>query len=341
MRISTWLGGLGVVWLSLGVALGQQRAQYSQYMLNGYLLNPAMGGTEDFIDVKTGYRNQWVGFEGAPVTAYLSGHLALGKSDRTSYTPDFGQRRNITRVFDNQPVGPGHHGVGALLVSDRTGPTSRTSFDLSYAWHQPLTARLKLAVGVAGGFTQHTLDFDQLRLLNPQDVLAQQGKINTTTPDLNVGALLYARRWYVGASAQQLLFRRLDYRDALPSGSSYTWLGQLYAHYFLTGGMRLYLSEDWTFVPSVLVKWVQPTPISYDFNGRLQYQDRFWLGLSYRRNDAVVGLVGFYLSPLLNLSYSYDFTLSNIGTVSRGTHEVVLGLQLRNRQRLLCPRNVF
>jgi type IX secretion system PorP/SprF family membrane protein len=327
--------------LGLGRAPGQQRAQYSQYMLNGYLLNPAMGGTEDFADVKLGYRNQWVGFEGAPVTAYLSGHLALGKPDRTSYAPDFGQRRDLTRVFDGQPAGPGHHGVGALLVSDRTGPTSRTSFDLSYAWHQPLTARLKLSVGVAAGFTQHTLDFDQLRLLNPQDALAQQGKINVTTPDLNLGLLLYSRRWYVGASAQQVLFRTLDYGSGLPSGGAYSWLARLYTHYFLTGGVRLPLSEDWVFVPSVLVKAVQNAPTSYDLNGRLQYQDRLWVGLSYRRNDAVVGLVGFYLSPLLNLSYSYDFTFSNLNVVSRGTHEIVLGLQLRNRQKLLCPRNVF
>ena len=334
--------GILIVWLgSCGAVFGQQRAQYSQYMLNGYLLNPALGGTEDFFDVKTGYRNQWTGFEGAPVTFYVSGHLALGKPDRTSTAPEFGQRHWNSPVFDNQPAVPGHHGVGALLLSDRTGPTSRTSLNVSYAWHQPLTNRLKVSVGVAGGFTQHTLDFDQLRLNNPQDVLAQQGKVNTITPDLHVGIMLYSRRWYAGVSTQQLLFRKLDYGSALPSGTRYAFLGELYTHYFLTGGLRLPLNQDWTFVPSFLAKLVQPAPISYDINARFLYQDRFWAGLSYRHRDAVVGLVGFYLSPLLNLGYSYDFTLSDLRTASRSTHEVVLGIQLNNRQRLLCPRNVF
>ncbi len=331
-------------WFGLGVAPAQQRAQYSQYMLNGYLLNPALGGTEDFVDVKTGYRNQWTGFEGAPVTFYLSGHLALGKSERSSTAPvydRYGREQRQSPIFDNQPAGPGHHGIGGLLLSDRTGPTSRTSFNLSYAWHQPLTNRLKLSVGVAGGFTQHTLDFDQLRLANPQDVLAQQGKINAITPDLHVGALLYSRRWYLGASAQQLLFRKINYAETLPSGDQYAFLGQLSTHYFLTGGLRFPVGLDWTFVPSALVKWTSPVPVSFDVNGRFLYQDRFWMGVSYRHRDAVVGLVGFYLNPLLNLSYSYDFTLSDLRVASRGTHEIVLGIQLRNRQRLLCPRNVF
>ena len=49
-----------------GQANAQQRMQYSQYLWNGYLMNPAFAGIEDYIDLRSGYSHQWAGFEGAP-----------------------------------------------------------------------------------------------------------------------------------------------------------------------------------------------------------------------------------------------------------------------------------
>ncbi|PMD98553.1 hypothetical protein BWI97_05200 [Siphonobacter sp. BAB-5405] len=325
--------------LSLPVAQAQQRAQYSQYMLNPLVLNPAVSGLEDFIDVKAGYRNQWAGWQGAPKTFYLTAHGALNKADRTSTLPvrdPYGRPYQRSRVFPSQPAAPSHHGVGATLLRDETGPSSRTTLQVSYALHLPITNRIKVATGVGMGFTQHTLDFDLLHVLEPNDPVIQQGKLNTFVPELNAGVLLYDPNFYVGFSASQLFFKKLDYGQT--GTANYEWLGRLYNHYFLTAGYRFEVDPDWAILPSVLVKSVRPLPLSFDINAKVAYQDRIWMGLSYRHQDAIVGLLGFNVNYKLNIGYSYDFTQSSVRMVSRGTHEIVVGLMFNNRQRLVCPR---
>src|SRR6185295_3501783 len=70
-----------------GTVIAQQRPHYTQYILNNYILNPALSGIENYIDVKTSYRDQWVGLNGAPKTFYLTIHGPIGKKDyKTSST---------------------------------------------------------------------------------------------------------------------------------------------------------------------------------------------------------------------------------------------------------------
>ena len=59
----------------------QQRPHYSQYILNNYILNPALSGIENYTDIKLSARDQWVGLNGAPQTFYLSMHAPIGKKD--------------------------------------------------------------------------------------------------------------------------------------------------------------------------------------------------------------------------------------------------------------------
>ncbi|MFT4033179.1 MAG: type IX secretion system membrane protein PorP/SprF [Siphonobacter sp.] len=328
-----------LLFLIFSSSIAQQRAQYSQYMFNSYIINPAWSGMEDYIDLKSGYRNQWVGVEGAPKTFYIAGNAALDKSDRTSSLSVRGPNgRPLARskVFRSQQHFPDHNGIGAIFLRDETGPSSRTTFDITYAHHFVLTNFLKLSTGISAGVTQHTLDFDKLQLLEPNDPLSGYGKLSKIVPDINAGALLYSANFYVGASVNQLLFKKLNY--GFNGTSDYEWLGRLYNHYFLTAGYRFDISNDFALLPSAMVKSVRPTPVSFDLNLKALFQDRVWLGASYRHKDAIVGLIGVNVNYLLNIGYSYDFTFSNLSTVSKGTHEIVISLMLANRQRILCPR---
>lgn len=90
-----------------------------------------------------------------------------------------------------------------------------------------------------------------------------------------------------------------------------------------------------------MLKLADPSPASIDASLRVMYDERFWVGGSYRHNDALVAMVGVYISPLLDLSYSYDFTTSDLNNVSAGTHEVVLGFKLLNNRRIICPQWVW
>jgi type IX secretion system PorP/SprF family membrane protein len=327
--------------------LAQQKPQYSQYMLNGFVLNPAIAGIEDYTDVKACYRNQWTDFPGSPKTFTLSAHTSIGKPDRTSVGATPNVSKTIRRPLQNTPIFsgiarvPGHHGVGITISSDHTGPNSQNSISLVYAYHLPVSGTMKFAVGTSLGVTQHTLNFDDVTLRDPNDPAILTGKINAIQPQINIGAWLYSREFYLGFSMNQLIFENFNYNQPDVSNNTRPWLGTNYQHTFLTAGYRIEPSDTWAIVPSVLVKRVTQAPLSVDINAKFIHNDSFWFGASYRNKDAFVGLIGVNLNGTLNLGYSYDYVLSDINVRARGTHEIVVGIMLNNRHKIVCPQNIW
>ena len=320
------LAGAG---LSLS-ASAQQRPQYSQYMMNNYLLNPAVTGVEDFLDFKAGMRRQWVGLEGAPVTYYASAHAAIGKQG-TIHTPfslsqPKGQRptsrgRQASSRFNK--VSP-HHGVGALVELDKIGPLSTKGVHMSYAYHQPLAQTMRVSLGLSAGWRQFSLNADEFNTYTQNDPAVLTGNVNSSNFDLGAGLWLYSPTFYVGASAAQLLGNQLDFSG---TGSSE---GKLLPHFFGTAGVRINVSNDFAFVPSLLVKVANPAPASFDLNLKGVYAEAVWGGISWRQDDAVSVMVGGNITPRISAGYSYDFTTSTLNKVSSGSHEVVLGLRMGN-----------
>ncbi len=297
----------------------QQLAQYSQYMNNNYLLNPAVAGTEDYIDLKLSFRAQWVGLEGAPKTYYISGNSSLGALRTQSKRTRYDWQR-------------GFHALGGIAFSDVTGPTSRTGLYGSYSYNLPLSRTLRLALGVSVGILQFAVDGKQLQFFNVNTIAASQASV---VPDATVGGWLYSPNFYVGLSSAQLLGNRLNIDYAPVAQSAFT--NKLERHYFATAGVRLRIDEDLTLVPSVLVKYLRPAPVSVDINAKLKYRDVLWMGASWRASDAWVGLVGVNFSPTGSLSYSYDASTSALGPYQQGSHEVLLGFRIKKKNRPPCP----
>jgi type IX secretion system PorP/SprF family membrane protein len=107
---------------------------------------------------------------------------------------------------------------------------------------------------------------------------------------------------------------------------------------FISAGYKVYLGDDFAAMPSAMVKIVSPVPASIDVNMKLAYRDKFWMGASYRKDDAFSAMAGFNVGSFMNLGYSYDFTTSGLNTVSNGSHEIVLGVFLNNRYKVSCPQ---
>ncbi|CAN5879068.1 type IX secretion system membrane protein PorP/SprF [soil metagenome] len=316
--------------------LAQQKPHYSQYMMNNYLLNPAISGIEDYADIKLGHRNQWTGIEGAPNTFYLSGHSRLGKS---ANLPTPGKARSKPGSFAaparRTPYrkGKAHHGVGGVLLHDQIGPFVRTDMSASYAYHLMLTRTVKLAGGASAGIISQTLRPDMLSFANPADNTATGWRM--ASPNLSTGFWLYSEDFYLGASVDQLLGNLV-----IPG----TWRDRQYQlphHYFLTGAYKMSLARNLALIPSVLVKWVSPLPVSVDVNARAVYADQFWGGLSYRQADSFVFLTGVTLSHTFDVGYSYGVGISALSRSSAGSHELVLGMRLLNRHKVLCPQNLW
>jgi type IX secretion system PorP/SprF family membrane protein len=321
---------------------GQQRPHYTQYILNNYILNPAISGIENYTDVKLSTRNQWVGIPGAPTTFYATIHAPIGKQDLRSTATSFdmkGENPRGRQYWLDYQASPPHHGIGMSVMNYRTGYINRFSATATYAYHLPIGLKTTLAAGFGAGVSNTNLDRSKVQLANPSDPAIGTGAsvLNKTRPELNAGLWLYGSSFFVGLSAQQIIPTRLNLVDGGLNQST------LVPHLIATAGYRLFLTPDIAVLPSVMTRYISPMPVFVDLNLKLQYQDRLWIGGSYRFDQGYAAMAGFNLSQTFNVSYSYDFTRSPylLSTMHRGTHEIVLGFLLNNRYGDMCPRNVW
>jgi len=323
----------------LNAAAAQQRPQYTQYVLNNYLLNPALSGIENYTDVKLGYRQQWTGLADAPKTAFVSAHWALGNKYLWANALSFDEKRTDPRSRNYQQqytASPAHHGLGFSAVSDKAGQLTTTAVNLSYAYHLILNGKLNMSLGMAGGFNRTGIDANQLLLENPSDPALGNAMESQVKADVSAGVWLYGSSFFSGISVQQLLPNQLVFSD----DGNYKQ-GKQVPHFFVTGGYKLYLTEDVHLLPSVMLKAVPGVPLSVDGNLKLGLRDNVWIGAGYRNNDALTVMAGLNVSSLVNITYAYDFTTSGLNQVSTGSHEIVLGLLLNNVYKVLCPKNLW
>ncbi len=321
----------------------QQRPYYTQYIMNNYIINPAVAGIENYWDAKASHRLQWVGLQDAPVTTYFTIHGPLKKSDydresATSFHASGSNPRGEAYWRDYTSPDP-HSGVGFTILNDRTGPLNRFAMYGSYAYHQPLSPTTTLSAGVSVGFTNMSLDASKLNFggTTVDPAVASSNVINRIKPDISAGLWLYSKNYFLGIAAQQIVPQNIAFSD----NTVYLQNGKLLPHIFVSAGYRMQLSDDVSFLPSMLLRYISPLPLGFDVNAKFQYQDLVWAGASYRYQDGFAAMVGINLNRNINIGYSYDVQTSSLNTVSKGTHEILIGFLLGNRYGDWCPRNLW
>ncbi|PCH98241.1 MAG: hypothetical protein COB85_01905 [Bacteroidetes bacterium] len=278
----------------------QQLPQYSQYLINDYVLNPAIGGSHDYFEAKSNNRFQWTGITDAPRTFILSMHGPL--------------------KYENM-------GIGGYIFTDVTGPTSRFGVYMSYAYHIKLTEKMKLSLGLFGGMLQYNVDGSKISMVDKGDPLSNQGVQSVYLPDAGFGLYWYTDKFYVGASVPQLLQNKLKLSDTTDI------LGTLKSHFYVTAGYKFQAGDKFQIEPSVLMKYVDPTPVQFDISARVIYDKMIWLGVSYRTMDAISFLLGYSYKELLMFGYSYDYTTTELQNYSSGTHEIMIGFRFISKKK--------
>lgn len=322
---------------------GQQQPHYSQYMLNQYILNPALTGIENYTDIKVSHRHQWVGIDGAPVTTYLTAHMPLGKEDfRTSSTGFHipGENPRGKAYWESYTAAEPHHGIGLQMINDKTGPLNRFSGYLTYAYHIGISAKTSLAAGFGAGVSNLRLNTNKLDfgIVTPVDpAVFENQSLNYFKPDFNAGIYLYSADYFLGLSAQQIIPQKIKFSDNEVTPSE----GKLVPHLFATAGYRFLLSDEFNLLPSVMLKYIRPLPVQADLNAKLQYLDLLWCGLSYRTGEGFAAMLGLNISNAINVGYAYDYTTTKLNTVSKGTHELMIGFIIGNKYGSWCPKNVW
>ncbi|MDX9847039.1 MAG: type IX secretion system membrane protein PorP/SprF [Tenuifilaceae bacterium] len=296
-----------VAMLLLGsTAQAQQLPQFTQYMFNNYIINPAVGGTFNYYQIRYNNRFQWAGLNDAPQTYNISAYGPHGTKDM---------------------------GFGGNFYYDVTGATSRTGGLFSYSYNMQITQNgLRISGGISLGFLMYRADGSKFELgdnFDPNDPALYTNTKSVFTPDANIGFLLYDTRFFFGISAHQLLGQKL-YQSTLERQvgddvQNYYGMNKLKQHFMVSGGVLLPLNRDLDIEPSALIKYMINSPVQIDLNAKVTYRKEFWGGLSFRWQDGISILFGYNYQRRYLFGYSFDYSLTGLRTHSAGSHEIMIG----------------
>jgi len=310
------------VWVG-SVSFAQQVGQYSLYLQNPYIINPAAAGLENEFDVSLGFRKQWVGFENSPQTYYVSANTAIIKS-AASPRPSSVRISSPSEYDKYESGGNIRHGLGGFLAADEFGAFKKNTANLTYAIHLPFTRKLTVSFGTSVGLSNWQFDQNAVTLEEPDDAVydmfAGQSGNTANVLDINFGTWIYTKKFFVGYAPTQLLQNNISF-DGNQTES------KLNVFHQVMGGYNYRMSRDLVLVPNFLLKYTSAAPLSVDINVRADYQDRFWFGGSYRHNDAVVAMAGLHINDMFRFGYSFDITTSALAKYNSGSHEIVLGIR--------------
>ena len=302
------------IFLLLGFVLyftessAQQDPQYTQYMYNMNVVNPAYSGSRGTLSLGLLGRTQWTSIDGAPKTFTFNAHAPLGRKV----------------------------GVGISVIADEIGPAKEQNIYADFSYTLTVSETGKLAFGLKGGVT--LLDVNLLDIVLPQtnssgDDLFNEN-INDAFPNFGAGVYYYTGKFYAGFSVPNILKSTHLDKDNINTKAAEE------VHYFLTSGYVFDLSSTLKFKPSLMLKGVTGAPLSIDVNANFLLYDRFELGASYRVDDAVSVLFNFGVTPDFRIGYAYDYTISDYSnSVTGGSHEIILLYDIDfSKKNLKSPR---
>lgn len=274
------------------VAKAQQDPLYTQYMYNMSTVNPAYATDSGSMNFGALYRMQWVGSEGGPTTGTFFGHTPLAKNVET----------------------------GLSVVHDEIGDVVKeTSVYADFAYVVKLTETTKISFGLKAGATFFSTNFNGFVYSDDLPDPAFANNLSKTFPNIGVGTFYFGEKYYLGLSSPNLLTSKHLEKD---QGVVRTGVETI--HYFFTGGYVFDLNDNLKFKPAFMTRAAAGVPLSVDLTSNFLINEKLELGVAYRVEDAVSGLVNFKISPTLRIGYAYDYTLRNLGRFNSGSHEIMI-----------------
>lgn len=288
-------------------SVAQQEAMYTQYMFNSLAINPAYAGSRNVISATALYRNQWSGIDGAPKTS--------------TFTID-------------APLKDKKIGVGLQIFNDKLGITNTNGLVLSSAYRIRMD-KATLSFGLQGSVSNFKLDFASVNLDETGGTYDPAFSQNVNSTQFNFGTGIYynSDKFYIGASIPQLFPNRLSNSSASSNEAKQRM------HLFISSGYVFTVNEDVKFKPSFLFKGVQGAPLEADINASFWLKDVIGLGVQYRTNADVSGLLEVQASPQIRIGYAYDHSITKLRNFNSGSHEIMLRYEFGfEKDKVVSPR---
>jgi type IX secretion system PorP/SprF family membrane protein len=284
-------------------AAGQQSPQFTQFMFNNMVMNPAYAGAEETLSATLLNRSQWSGVENAPSTQCFSVHTLLR---------------------------PEQVGLGLSVIRDQIGVHSNTNIRTNYAYHLQVRKNAILSMGLQAGVT--SLKSDYASLLGNSGDPKLMSSLQETMLGLGAGVYYRTTRWCAGLSVPELMSKSVTVQDSITVHLKRSNVFG-YARYSFV------LNESVDLEPGLLIKHFAHVPVSVDFNVNVVYKKVLTGGLSYRSKESVDLLMRFQLTPQLQFGYAYDHPVSFASRIGSASHELMVSYLLRNIQRdVASPR---
>lgn len=312
----------------------QQTPTFSQYIMNGFLINPAVTGRDGFTSVNVTTRNQWIGIKGGPSTYAASFQTNLS-SNNSLHRSRFMKRKS------SRYNKAGRVGLGGYLYNDNNGIIRRTGFQGDYAYHVPLRNNSRigqddLAFGLSMTTYQFAVNASDLRGNYSDDLYFTNYDKAVFVTDFNAGVCYTNSKFYAGFSMSNILRGSLIYANGSDNKR-----GEL-GHYYLTSGINFTINREWSVKPSLLIKSsdIILKSMQADITTRVFYKELYWAGLSYRTNDAIVYMMGFRYD-MFYIGTAFDFTLTEIRNKSFGSIELTLAAKFGESSGRYKFLNIF
>ena len=300
-----------LILLGIFSANAQQDPQYTQYMYNTQVVNPAYAGSRDVLSFGLLYRTQWVGFDGAPKTVTFTGDTPIG-------------------TLDNM-------GLGLSIVRDEIGPAIESNINIDYSYTINTSDNAELSFGMKAGIGLLDVDFTKLNIFDPGDVF-EDNIDNKLQPQIGAGVYYNTEKFYAGLSVPNFLTTKHFDASSITNPNVETLAAER-LHYFLIAGYVFDLSDNLKFKPATLAKVVSGSPLQVDVSANFLLYEKVTLGVSYRWSAAISALVGFQATDEIFIGFAYDYQSTDIEDYSDGSYEFMIRFDIFNKpDRVLSPR---
>lgn len=294
-------------------AKAQQDPNYTQYMYNMNVVNPAYAGSKESVSGGVLYRAQWVDIKGAPRTGTFDIHSPVGK--------------NV--------------GLGFSAITDKIGPVDETNVYADFSYTLNLGGDHKLALGLKAGATFQKVGYftDIASGYLPQagDIAFRENSSNAYF-NFGSGIFYYTNKYYVSVSMPNFL--KKNYLTINDNGQEREF-GSDIQHYFISAGYVFDLSENLKLKPSFLVKTAVGTSPSVDGSLNFLFFDKFEIGATYRLEDSFGAMVNYAITPGLRIGYAYDHVTSDLNVTTPASHEFMLLFDLNFKKRISASPRFF
>lgn len=302
----------------LGIFSGnaQQDPQYTQYMYNTQVVNPAYAGNRDVLSFGLLYRTQWVGLEGAPETGTFTVDSPIGSLDKM--------------------------GLGLTIVRDEIGPSINTNITVDYAYTINVSENSELSFGIKAGADIMDVDFSRLNVADQNDIF-ENNIDNKISPQIGAGVYFNTYKFYAGLSVPNFLntnhFDVSDLVDPETGEPTQSTTAKDNLHYFFIAGYVFDLGENLKFKPATMFKAVSGSPLQADLSLNFLLYEKLTLGAAYRWDAALSALAGFQFTDQIFIGFGYDFETTAIESYNGGSYEFMLRFDVFNKpERVLTPR---